>query len=258
MTQNFYPDFSADGYRYILTQAQERGYRLVRIDEAFASEERSLILRHDIDFSADCAVAMAELEAAIGARATYFFMTSCEYYNIFSEPGRAALQKIRALGHEIGLHWDSRTLPEDTAQHPGFLRAQLTMLAAAAGAPIRSASQHIPTDTPPFDIAPYIEFNAYSATFNERFTYVSDSSMQWREVTPLHHIAEGKDIQFLAHPVWWMAEGRTQDDKIRAAMRDTGAQMQHCAEEYLLYMKKVLADRARYDAYFVQTQSRHA
>jgi hypothetical protein len=244
--------FNADGYKNLLRLAQGKGYRLCRMDEAFASDAKTMILRHDIDFSMDYALAMAELEAEMGATSTYFFMTTCEYYNPFSEPHRAALRRIAALGHEVGLHWDSRALPEDKTSHAAFLSAQLTLLAAASGHEIRSASQHIPIDTPPFDISPYIENNAYSARFNQRFTYVSDSSMVWRKVTPWDLMAEDKEIQFLSHPIWWMTEGVTQDEKMREAMARVSATMAQWGEEFLVYMKGILAEREKYDSNFAK------
>lgn len=251
MTRGQHPEFSPDGYLGILTFAQEKGYRLCRIDEAAASEERTMILRHDIDFSVDLAFEMARLEADIGARATYFFMTTSEYYNVFSEPYREILRQIVSLGHEVGLHWDSRALPSNPAQHPEFLRSQLILLSAASGSPVRSASQHIPTDTPAFDIGPYVENNAYSKRFNTRFAYVSDSSMAWREITPLDLIDAGKDIQFLSHPIWWMSEGSIQDDKILSFSRSLSAKIQDYSREYLVYMKKILNDRQLYDNKFL-------
>ena len=250
--------FNSDGYKKLLRTAQGKGYRLCRMDEAFTSDAKTMILRHDIDFSVDYALDMAELEAEIGATATYFFMTTCEYYNPFSEPHRAALRRIAALGHEVGLHWDSRALPEDKSSHAAFLQSQMNLLAATACQEIRSASQHIPIDTPPFDISPYIENNAYSEQFNQRFTYVSDSSMVWRKVTPWDLMEEGKEIQFLSHPIWWMTEGVTQDEKMREAMDRTATAMRVWGEDFLVYMKGILGEREKYDANFAKLQKQQA
>ncbi len=253
---NFYPSFSPEGYRALLAEAQARGYRVSGLHEAFAHETKTMVLRHDIDFSIECANDMAALEHELGVQATYFFMVSSEYYNLCCEPYRAAVHKIADMGHEIGLHWDSRFLPDDEAARPDFLQAQLTLLESMSGQAVVSASQHIPTDTPPFDIQPYVENNAYSPRFNARFTYVSDSSMQWREITPLHLMAQGKEIQFLAHPLWWMSHGTTQREKLTHALSRSHAVTQTHAEEYLVYMQKVLDDRATYDRYFLETQQK--
>ncbi len=248
------PEFSTDGYHALLASAQMRGYRVVRMDQSFESEQKTLILRHDIDFSIECALDMARLEHALGVTATYFLMVSSEYYNLFCEPYRNAVAEIASLGHEIGLHWDSRFLPEDESKRPEFLSAQLALLESISGQKVVSASQHIPTDTPPFDIQPYVANNAYSQRFNARFSYVSDSSMQWREITPAHLISQDKEIQFLAHPLWWMSEGANQIEKLKHALSRSNATTHRYADDYLVYMQKVLDDRAKYDAYFRDSQ----
>lgn len=67
-----------------------------------------LALRHDIDNDVDNAVTIAEREAKLGIRATFFVLHSDWYY--FGENGRPtrhvfkALSRISDLGHEIGLH----------------------------------------------------------------------------------------------------------------------------------------------------------
>ena len=47
---------------------------------------------------------MAELEAEEDASATYFLMTESVFYNLASHRGRAAIERLRALGHRVGLH----------------------------------------------------------------------------------------------------------------------------------------------------------
>jgi hypothetical protein len=72
-------------------------------------DRRAIVLRHDMDNDVETAVAFAEWEAAHGAQATYFVLHSDWY---FRKPGRQdpsrfvlrRLDRIAALGHEIGLH----------------------------------------------------------------------------------------------------------------------------------------------------------
>ena len=47
---------------------------------------------------------MAELEAEAGAHATYFLMTGSVFYNLSSHEGERALERLRELGHRVGLH----------------------------------------------------------------------------------------------------------------------------------------------------------
>lgn len=246
--------FSPNGYRQLIEHMLDIGYLSILMKEAFEADGLAVILRHDVDFSVDYALQMARLEHEIGVRSTYFFMITSSYYNLFSEANRTALQEIASLGHEIGLHWDSSFLPKNGAWQSEFFKAQMHMLASVAGEPILSASQHIPTDTPAFDISPFVEINAYSKEINDHYRYVSDSSMVWREITPVDLAAEKINIQFLAHPVWWMADGETQDEKLRSLISQLHADTTDRTEDYLTYMHKVLADRDKYDSYFRESQ----
>src|SRR6266487_6335764 len=47
--------------------------------------KRYLILRHDVDFSPEAALRMAQLEFKLGIRATYFLLFSSPSYNLLSE-----------------------------------------------------------------------------------------------------------------------------------------------------------------------------
>ena len=247
--------FSPGGYRYVLHQIRDRGYTFAKMaDSQVQAGGPVAILRHDIDFSVEYALQMARLESEEGACATYFFMTTCAYYNLFTDRSREVLAEIVALGHEVGLHWDSRFLPTRPEDCADFFKAQLLLLSSVTGEKVRSCSQHIPTDTPAFDISPFIEFNAYSSRINQRYQYVSDSSMAWRKTTPLDLIAQGVDMQFLSHPIWWMAEGENQADKIRNMTAQAEQALRDNSEEYLVYMQKVLDDRERFDQYFRETQ----
>lgn len=65
-----------------------------------------MILRHGIDYNLSQAVHLAKLEAEEGINSTYFVLLRTDFYNAFSKTGLEALNHIRSLGHEIGLHFD--------------------------------------------------------------------------------------------------------------------------------------------------------
>lgn len=97
--------FTYDAYRSLLSLLRERGYA-VRNYHNYADAPRCVILRHDIDTSLLQAVRLAELEAEEGVRSTWFVLLRTDFYNVFSKAGTEALNRIRSLGHEIGLHFD--------------------------------------------------------------------------------------------------------------------------------------------------------
>ena len=81
--------FDLEHYRELLEAAQAGGYRFAFFDGS--PQPGDLLLRHDVDLSLDAALRMAEVEAAAGARATYFLMTGSVFYNLDSHEGERAL-----------------------------------------------------------------------------------------------------------------------------------------------------------------------
>ena len=144
-----------------------------------------MIVRHDVDLSLEIALRMAEAEADVGVRSTYFVLLNCDYYNALSGTGRTYLRAIVGAGHDIGLHWDSSMYPTDHERALQVFRREVETLADAAEVSVTCASQHVPTDSPIIDINAAIEVEAYADAIRHRFAYVSDSSMAWRQHTPL-------------------------------------------------------------------------
>src|SRR5207248_1059376 len=94
--------FDFEHYRELLEAAKAGGYRWAFFDGE--PEAGTILLRHDVDLALDAALRMAEVEAEAGAAATYFLMTRSEFYNLDSPSGQAAIERLGALGHRVGLH----------------------------------------------------------------------------------------------------------------------------------------------------------
>jgi hypothetical protein len=184
--------FDLGHYRELLDSARAGGYRFVCFDRE--PEARTILLRHDVDLSLDAALAMAELEAEVGAVATYFLMTRSEFYNLDSASGTAALEWLRELGHRVGLHavWphvdrDERFDPV-LAWHnpdPEYMRIPVEGL--------------VNVMQPPWaDV------------------YRSDSNQRWRQGCPHDELRTGafERLQLLTHPEIWVYPG----DSMRETM----------------------------------------
>jgi hypothetical protein len=190
--------FDLDHYAELLAAARSGGYRFVHFDQA--PRPGTILLRHDVDLSLDAALTVAELEAAAGATATYFLMTGSEFYNLGSPSGEAAIQRLRELGHCIGLHavWphadrDDRFDPVVAWHNPDseYMRASVDGL--------------VNVMEPPWaDI------------------YRSDSNQHWRQGCPHEALAAGsfERLQLLTHPEIWAYPGRTMRETM-LAMLDT-------------------------------------
>jgi hypothetical protein len=205
--------FDLDHYRELVAAARAGGYRFAFFDRD--PEPGDLLLRHDVDLSLEAAIGLAELEAELDARATYFLMTESVFYNLASPAGERALERLRALGHRVGLH----------AVYP---RAELD------GRFDPVVAWHNPEPefmTSALDGAA----NAMEPRFFAPERYRSDSNQRWRSGCPHEALARGdfEWLQLLTHPEIWVYPGAT--------MRETMLAMLEARRE--LALAQLAADR---------------
>ncbi len=178
------------------------------------SAEKSVMLRHDIDFSVELAEEMAEIEAEMGIAATYFFMATSNFYNPFSKANRERISRMKSLGHVISLHFDPTVYPD---LDEGFAeeRAQFE----AAFGPIEVVSIHRP--------GAFLNDNnrtlgdclhTYQDSLFKQVKYISDSGGAFKYGHPLDSEAfgAGRTIHLLLHPIWWVTAAGSPSDKLRA------------------------------------------
>jgi hypothetical protein len=188
--------FDLSHYRELLDSARAGGYRFALFDRE--PEPGTILLRHDVDLSLDAALSMAELEADAGAPATYFLMTRSEFYNLGSASGAGTLERLRELGHRVGLHavWphvdhDERFDPV-LAWHnpdPGYMRAPVEGLVNVMEAPWADV-------------------------------YRSDSNQHWRQGCPHDELRTGafERLQLLTHPEIWVYPGESMHETMLAML----------------------------------------
>ncbi|MBX5449691.1 hypothetical protein [Thermogemmatispora sp.] len=212
-------DFTLEGYRRLLLAFANQGYHCSlfdNLDERLGRGEKLLILRHDIDISLKAAWEMARLEHELGFQATYFVMLSSPFYNVLSTESAHLLDQIHAYGHDIALHID---LQDHHGQH---LNVELEIEILAHFYPYvnrQIASVHSPRTLAsiPVEQARPI-YRVYHLAQRGDLAYISDSTGRWRYGHPLQSTAfhEGKAIQLLTHPIWWVAEGATPRQKLES------------------------------------------
>jgi hypothetical protein len=185
-----------DAYGALLDAAA--AYRFVHFDHEPQAGE--IFLRHDVDFTLAAAVELAELEAARGVSATYFLLTRSVFYNLSSHEGEATLQRLRELGHRVGLHavyphvdFDDRFDPV-LAWHnpdPEFVNERIDGLV-----------------------------NVMSPPWFDPEHYRSDSKQHWRSGDPTQALAAGEFewLQLLAHPEIWVFEGKTMRETMESML----------------------------------------
>lgn len=94
-------DFSLAKYSH-LCQVLREHYRVITFAESLKGKQpaQSVILRHDIDRMPANALKVAELEAKMGLRASYYFRSSQLQTHL------DIIKKVAVLGHEVGYHYE--------------------------------------------------------------------------------------------------------------------------------------------------------
>jgi hypothetical protein len=190
--------FDLGHYRELIESAKAGGYRF----ESFESSPRpgDLMLRHDVDLSLEAALAMAELEAELEAPATYFLMTRSEFYNLAAPSGGQAIERLRRLGHRVGLH----AVYPDAEPEPRLDHV---------------LAWHNPD--PEYMTAPVDGLvNVMQAGFFDPERYRSDSNQRWRHGCPHEPLARGdfEWLQLLIHPEIWVYPGGTMRETMLAML----------------------------------------
>jgi hypothetical protein len=178
------------------------GYNLITFRDLKMERAKKpfLLLRHDVDFSLERSLTMANLEARENIRSTYFVLMTSPLYSLFSEEGIRALAAL-ARNHEIGYHFD-RSFLGDLSPEEG-LRRELRILEHHIGNKIHAFAEHNPiSSAASLKLRGYV--NAYSL---ESIKYLSDSVQNWREGCFCLHLGQHDKIQVLVHPEWWTATG---------------------------------------------------
>lgn len=185
-------------YKKLLKRLLKEGYKFVLFNEFNPEEDNQIILRHDVDFSTEYAFRMAKIEAELGIKASYFFLTH-SHYNWHTIDFSA----FKNLGHYTGLHLDfdcALTVQEEALTNVYSIH--------------RPSEEHLNTD---------MEFSSYNKKFFTDISYISDSGNK-----DLKKI-EG-NTQLLIHPIWWMTRGGLLKGKLNQWKR----QQEKKAQGYIL------------------------
>ena len=198
-------DFTLVGYRALMQAFKARGYVAVRFEDADPSA-RHLVLRHDIDMSIEAALAVAEVEAALGLVAHYFVLVRSPLYNPWSAAAAAALSRMALLGHRVGLHFDAALYGDAPDSLDSAAGAECAVLEAILAAPVEVISFHRPAKSLQGRAGTLAgRRHAYEPHFFAEMGYCSDSRGAWHYGHPLDHpaVAAGRALQLLTHPIWW-------------------------------------------------------
>lgn len=223
-----YSRFTEQEY-VVLLGAAKRRWRFVCFED-FATVEPAVLWRHDIDFSAHRALALAAIEASLGIASTYFILLHGEFYNPLEASITGIFKQIAGMGHRLGLHFDPAYYGDAISEQRILaekLAAEKKMLESIFEVPITVFSWHNPTVSNVLSIDDsYMAgmINAYCREIRSKYTYISDSNGIWRHRT-LHELLEFPvaHLQVLTHPEWWVPEPLAPRDRILRAVNGRAA-----------------------------------
>jgi len=253
--------FSPEGYRKIIEYGLEKGYKFISFKdfEKNKHQEKICILRHDIDLSLDLAFEMAEYEYELNIKSTYFILLFNDFYNPLSPKSRKLIRIISDLGYEIGFHWNPLDYINSENPYHDF-KKHLELLQSIAGESVKSVSNHLPTINGNIKIRlpPEGFINAYDSLFfnSGSFTYVSDSSMRWRQYIPIGLMKDGRGVHFLVHPIWWMIEGNKLKEKIKNLTEKNSAKIKESLNGFFLEIDNALSRRKELDELYLKNRSK--
>lgn len=199
-------DFTVGHYRHLLNLAKQNYIIASYTDIPWG--EKFVLWRHDIDFSLNRSLLLAQLEHDVGVRATYFLNPHSDFYNLAELRQHKIVQEILKLGHGIGLHFDAafHFNPDEPSLH-AQVSAEATALEKQFGVRPEAFSFHNP-------VVAHLSLdgecyggllNCYSKRFRTEVAYCSDSNGYWR-FRRLHDVlasANDRCLQVLTHPGWW-------------------------------------------------------
>lgn len=222
-----FSDFTINNYRELLLLAA-KNYSFRFFNQPY--EAKSILLRHDLEFSVTIALQMAQIEAEMGIKATYFIQLHSEFYNTLEKANIMSIQEIKNLGHQIGLHFDSHFWGIETEDKlEKYIEIDKNILQSYSDCKIRAFSFHNNTD---FTLScrknQYCELlNVYSDYYRNNYAYNADSLGYWRYERLEDRLTEAKEnaIQVLIHDGMWQDEVLPPRRRIYKVIDDHAAQM---------------------------------
>jgi len=209
--------FTEAEYSDLLALAASR-YDFVDLGDLSKTNCPSIVWRHDIDYSPHRALRMAEIEHEQGLQGVYHVMLASRYYNAFEPEIVRILQKIAALGHHIGLHFDLDTFGESGKYAEEEIERQIRLerdvLESLCRVTLTSMSFHNYTLNAERLLESEMVVGLPSAStpsFFKNILYVSDSNGMWR-YQRLRDVLKADPVprlMVLTHPEWWTPEPMT-------------------------------------------------
>ena len=217
--------FTIENYSRMLELALTQGFEFDFYKDDYDWSKKIILWRHDVEFSPYTALEMAKIEAKFGVKATYFFQTHAETYNLFERSISDIALEVASLGHEVGLHFDSHY----------WNISDVEALDTCIGKDSRYFEDCLGVSPRVFSFHCTDEFikncenvcyggllNVYSSFIKSRFAYCADSTGFWRYERLDERLRDEavKHLQVLTHDAMWSDKAMAPRRRVFAAIEE--------------------------------------
>jgi peptidoglycan/xylan/chitin deacetylase (PgdA/CDA1 family) len=176
-------------------------------------------MRHDIDMSLEKAYRFALIENELGIKASYFIHLHSEYYHFFERDSAQIILKIKELGHNLALHFDTHYYNINSEKELNdHIKREAKLLRDFFDIESNVFSFH---NTNSFVMSckklRYANLiNTYAKVFQTELPYCSDSYGVWRFERLIDIVKNKKyrGLQILTHPELWSDEPTSPYERI--------------------------------------------
>lgn len=240
-------NFTYDAYKKLVNTIRGQGYEIANYHN-YKSYDKTVILRHDIDFSLERAVEFAILESSINVKSTYFILIRSDFYNPMSKKSLKSIRTILDYGHDIGLHFDEMSYSKKYISERGIetiIMDEVNILSEILkGYKVKSVSMHRPSQE---TLSANYKFdnlvNSYSKEFFNNFKYLSDSRMTWREnVEQVIKNKKYNHIQILTHPFWYKLKEKSRKEIIEEFLNSSNSDRYNILNDNITDLDSILKE----------------
>ena len=193
--------FDSGSYIDVIKTLLNAGYK-TSINWSRYPKNNTLLIRHDVDFSVECALEMASLEINNCIKSSYFFMLTSNFYNILSKKNKRMVEEIQKMGHKVSIHFDPTVYDE-----LDDFRVEKHTFESTFKTDVDIVSIHRPgsfldnNDTKLVGTS-----HTYETKFFRKMSYISDSGGYdlKPKIQSLLKKNNGDNLQLLVHPIWWV------------------------------------------------------
>ena len=200
--------YGQSAYRELIRRAEADGWGFGSFLEPAPTEGRRIYLRHDVDYSLELAVELAELNEELGVAGTFFVQLRAQFYNALDHAETGRLRRLRALGQEVALHY---VVDPESSPTPEAVRREFELLTTLVPDATPAFSWHQPSrallEAGDFDGIDLVD--VYGRRFFREMAYLSDSThrVSVDDLEAELGNVDDRELQLLLHPVNWTAGG---------------------------------------------------